>query len=143
MPRRDGEHFLASITHRADGDQQSGLLTLEPYLHVDAIGPGVYEFAVVEPQPAPGVVLDLPLRFEPLGGRRRQRRAIAEQTSQGELKVAVRETVQVQLRQPGSRPSPEAHRTIFTDAPRRSAAAHEAEVGSVSAARRRRAPRSR
>src|SRR5712691_9647963 len=98
MPALDRQHDLATIPQASDDHQQAGLLLLQARLDVDSIGPQVDRLEAAQATPAPGIELSDPLASQPLDRARRQRRCLAQETAQRQLKVSLSQAVEVELR---------------------------------------------
>src|SRR5208282_5460161 len=93
------QHYFAPVPQGAHDHQQRGLAILKTRFHIQTIGPGVHYLEIIQPPAAPRRVLQLPLRPQPLDRRRRERRTIAEQSTQRELEISLGEPVEVKLGQ--------------------------------------------
>ena len=93
------QDLLAAVAPGADDDQQGRLVLLQPGLHVDAVGPGVDQLPVVQTPLLPGLELLFPHRPQTGDGRGRQGRPVAQQASQSQLEVSLRQPMQVELGQ--------------------------------------------
>ena len=84
--------------HSRRHHHQRGLLPLQAGLHVDPVHPHVDHLKVVQGPRTPFGKLGVPLVLEAGDRARRYRRVLSEQSPQRQVEVALRETVQVQLR---------------------------------------------
>src|SRR5439155_26742503 len=75
------------------------LLPLQAGFHVHAVDPEIDDFELVQRPGRPGFPLALPLLLQSSDRGRRQRRLVAQKTSQSQVEVSLRQSVQVQLRQ--------------------------------------------
>lgn len=102
-----GEEDLLPRGERAHNREEGALAVRDARFHVEAIRPPVDHLQIRQIAGDPRLVLELEADLHPLNGARRQGGALTQESAQRQLKVACRQSVQVQLlgaacRLPGS-----------------------------------------
>lgn len=89
------QHDLLSRGERVHDREECALAVLDAHLHIEAVGQPVDDRQIRQVRLLPGLLVEFEPCLESLNRARRQRRALAQQAAQRQIKVAGRQPVQI------------------------------------------------
>jgi hypothetical protein len=99
LPALHRKHHFPTISEGTDQDQARGFGVFEPGFHIQAISPQIYDLEVIQPMLFPRLIFQLLLGLQTGHGGGREGNYVAQQPTEGQIKVAQREPMPGELQE--------------------------------------------